>query len=256
MSFDYIIFASYGNDSIALMQFAHEKNLKNVAVIYSDTGWSSPLWHERICCGEELAEYYGFTPIRIKSEGMEALVKRKKGWPMGGGAAFCTAELKVKPAAFWLDQVDPNGDATCMVGVRREESANRAQHPEWVDSSDNHGGRELWSPLVRHKEKERNELIARAGFDVLAHRSSECFPCVHANISDLRQLDEESIARVERIEKEMGINSKGNPRVLFRPKRHKGATGIREVIAWAKIIRPNRDQMDLFKPCNSGYCGS
>jgi len=40
---DYVIFASYGNDSIALIQWAHEHNLKNVTVAYSDTGWAADL---------------------------------------------------------------------------------------------------------------------------------------------------------------------------------------------------------------------
>jgi 3'-phosphoadenosine 5'-phosphosulfate sulfotransferase (PAPS reductase)/FAD synthetase len=184
--------------------------------------------------------------------GMEQLVKKKKGWPMGGGAAFCTAELKVKPAVEWLDKHDPNEEAMCVVGIRREESANRRSFPEYTDSSERHGGRELWAPLVRKSAEERNELLARAGYEPLPHRSKECFPCVHANIPDLRQLTEERIIHIERIEEELGINSKGNPRVMFRPKRHKGAVGIRAVHEWAMKPRP-RDLRNA--PCDSGFCG-
>lgn len=250
---NYAIFASYGNDSIALIQFAHELGLRDVAVCYSDTGWSAPWWTERVMAGEKLASLYGFTTYRTASEGMIPLVKRKKGWPMGGGAAFCTAELKVIPGLAWLDSNDPAAEATCMTGVRRSESANRSDAPEWVASSDRHGGRELWQPLVRHTDDMRDELVRRAGFDILPHRSMECYPCVHANIDDLRLLDDDRINLIDITEQEMGINSKGNPRVMFRPKRHKGATGIKQVVAWASVMRA-RNQQELF-PCTSGWCG-
>jgi len=253
-SFNYVIFASYGNDSIALIQFAHEKDLRDVAVVYSDTGWAADWWLERVEQGEALAKKYGFSVFRTTSEGMPDLVRRKKGWPMGGGPAFCTAELKVLPGIAWLDEHDPEKEATCLTGVRREESQNRKDAPQWVTESKRHGGRELWQPLVNHKEQQRDALIEAAGFKVLPHRSMECYPCVHANIDDIRRLTPERIKYIESLENELGINSKGNPRVMFRPKRHKGATGIREVFAWAKVIRPSKDQQDLF-PCSSGWCG-
>ena len=45
---DYVIFASYGNDSIALIQWAHERGLQGVHVAYSDTGWAAPWWAARV----------------------------------------------------------------------------------------------------------------------------------------------------------------------------------------------------------------
>lgn len=258
MSIDYVIFASYGNDSIALIQWAHESNLKNVAVCYSDTGWSANWWNERVVDGEDLAQAYGFRTFRTKSEGMLDLVKRKKGWPAGGGiGSFCTAELKVKPALSWLDTVDPDKEAICITGVRRSESQHRSTAPEYVDESERHGGRDLWQPLVRHTDADRNELIIRAGFEVLPHRSMECFPCVHANLDDIRMLTEDRIDLIDVTEQELGINSKGNLRTFFRPKRHKGAVGIRDVVKWAQAPR-KRDQEDMFGKgagCDSGYCG-
>jgi len=172
---------------------------------------------------------------------------------MGGGAAFCTGELKVKPALALLDVLDPDGEAVCYVGIRREESRNRANFPQWTEESEKHGGRSLEAPLVTYTTSMRDELIKAAGFDVLPHRSKECSPCVHANKRDLLALDEADIAKVERIEAELGINSKGNHRTLFRPKRHKGAVGIRAVMAWAK---GNQEELELTGGCDSGYCGS
>lgn len=213
----YVIFASYGNDSVALIQHIHECKFNDqITVLYSDTGWAAEWWDERVRKGEDLAQSYGFQTVRTKSAGMESLVKSKQAWPMGGGAAFCTAELKVKPALEWLEVVDPHGDATCVTGVRREESRNRASAPEWIESSERHGGRELWQPLVRFDSYDRDALLDRAGFPVLPHRS-----------------------------------------VMFRPARHKGAVGIRAVHEWAMKPRPRdlRDADTPGSFCHSGFCG-
>jgi len=266
---EYVIFASYGNDSVALIQWAKEKGLKNVCVVYSDTGWAADWWMKRVEKGELWVKSLGFTPIRINSIGLEKLVRKKKGWPRQG-MQFCTQELKIFPAIEWLKKNDPEKNAICMVGVRREESANRANWPEWVDESPNHGGREMWSPLVKHSDAERNKLIQRSGFDVLPHRSMECFPCINSNRQDLQKLatNEDRIKAIEIIETDMGFTSKGKPRTMFRPYRHMGATGIREIIRWANAPRGKytpkgqNDQGELFLDdgtgggaCNSGWCG-
>jgi len=252
---EYAAFASYGNDSLALVQWSAEKGLKNVAVVYSDTGWAAPWWVERVARCEDWVRSLGFTPVRTTSEGMEALVRRKKGWPRQG-MQFCTQHLKLEPGCAWLDGVDPVGFVTCLVGVRREESANRANFPEWTECSPNHGGRSLWAPLARVLEPERNALIRRAGFEPLPHRSRECFPCVNENRTGLRELDEQAIARVERVEADLGHTSKGKPCTMFRPYRHMGATGIREIVRWARSERGKFDPDDgTGRGCDSGMCG-
>ncbi len=123
----HVIFASYGNDSIALIQWAHENRLQDVHVVYSDTGWAACYWPARVAVAEQWVRDLGFTPHRIKSEGMAALVERKKAWPRGGGKKyqFCTWALKVEPALRWLAENDPECEAICLNGVRREESQAR-----------------------------------------------------------------------------------------------------------------------------------
>ena len=252
----HVLFCSYGNDSIALIQWAHERGLKGVTCLYSDTGWSARWWPERVARGEALAHAYGYTTARTESEGMLELVKRKRGWPGAGGQGqFCTAELKVLPALEWLDANDPGKEATAMTGVRRSESKHRSDAPEHVDESERHGGRDLWQPLVRHTDEMRDALLHRAGFDVLPHRSLECYPCINANIDDIRLLSEDRIKLIDITEKYLGFTKKGKPRVMFRSARRKGAVGIRAVVQWAAAPRP-RDQMQLLPAeCDSGYCG-
>lgn len=252
---DYLIFASYGNDSIALIQWAHERGLPSVHVAYSDTGWAAAWWGARVEQAEAWVRSLSFVPHRITSEGMEALVARKKAWPRGGGGKyqFCTEALKKEPARAWLALHDPAGEVTCMTGVRREESENRRDAPEHVTASADHGGRELWQPLVRHTEAERNALVFKTPMPLLPFRSKECYPCVNARKGELKLLDGEARDRVHRIEVLAGVNSKGNDRVMFSPARHGGAVGIDAVIEDAK-----HDMNDLFQisTCESGWCGS
>ena len=241
-----VAFASYGNDSLALLQWLSEAGEADVVAVYSDTGWASAEWPARVDAGEEYARGLGFETARIPSEGFSDLARRKRGFPRNG-LQWCTAELKIKPALAWLEGVDPGRDAICAVGVRREESARRAQWPEYVEESDRHGGRSLWSPLVRLREAERNALLVRSGFDPLPSRSQECCPCVNASRADLRMVQEGRIQEIEALEGEIGHN-------LFRPYRHQGAAGIREVIRWANSARGKHVAAQI-SLCDSGFCG-
>jgi 3'-phosphoadenosine 5'-phosphosulfate sulfotransferase (PAPS reductase)/FAD synthetase len=243
--YDYVVFASGGNDSVALVVWAKNAGLKNVVVSYSNTGWASPDWPERIEQFSAFVKSCGFDFAEIQSEGFDNLVRRKKGFP-ANKPKFCTYELKIKPAKEWLDIVDPEKNAVCMVGVRREESTARLNWPEYVDESENHGGRDLWSPLVRVKEVERNELIKESGLEVLPHRSRECSPCVNSNRGDFRMLPQADIDKVRELEKEIF-------RPMFRVKKFQGAEGIDQVMQWAWSERGKYRKEDF--ECDSGMCG-
>jgi 3'-phosphoadenosine 5'-phosphosulfate sulfotransferase (PAPS reductase)/FAD synthetase len=249
MRFNHIIFASGGNDSVALTQFAFEKGLKHVAVAYSNTGWAADFWPARMEKFQAVVGRLGFQFFEIPSEGMLNLVDRKQAWP-ANRPKFCTYELKILPAKKWMDGVDPDGDAICMTGVRREESAARAQWPEYQAESENHGGRDLWSPLVAHTEAMRDALILRAGLEILPHRSKECFPCVNANRQDLRMLAEYP-ERVQLI----ADKEAQSKRTMFRPHRFHGAVGIEQVIQWAKYSPGQYQAGQMELDCDSGMCG-
>lgn len=260
--FAYVIKASYGNDSVALIQWAHERGLQDVAVLYNDTGWARRDWGYRVERLEAWAQSLGFDTHRTKSEGLEALVRRKKSWPRQG-IQFCTAELKMTPTKMWLDEYDPQLAAVSLIGVRRSESANRAKFPEHSIGRD---GVKIWAPLVDHDDAARNALLARAGTEPMPSRSMECFPCINSNRADLLALadDEARITEIEAIETSLGFTSKGKPRTMFRPYRYMGATGIREIVRWAKSERGkfgdpqgefNLDDGNGSSGCEAGWCG-
>lgn len=242
-----VISSSYGNDSMALIQWAHETSLPDVTVAYCDTGWSTPWWPQRVDKGEALARSYGFQTHRCKSMGMQELVRQRKGFP-GNGMQFCTSELKIFPFIAWIDEVDPEHKAVILIGKRRAESERRKDTPEFIETSEVHGDRKVWHPLYKHTDAERDVLLEEAGFTPLPHRSLECNPCVNANRNDFLRLTPGEVERVNDLEAEIG-------KPMFRPKRF-NAMGIHGVIQWAKQGRERGSIDDEEAECASLFgCG-
>jgi 3'-phosphoadenosine 5'-phosphosulfate sulfotransferase (PAPS reductase)/FAD synthetase len=215
-----------------MVQWAIEKDIPDLHLVFCDTGWAAPGWMLRVERVHAWATKHGVQAHIVNSIGMPDLVRIKKGWP-GNGQQFCTAHLKGLPFLEWIDEVDPECKAVVMVGKRRAESRKRADTPEFVYGSEYHGGRTLWHPLYLHTDDQRNALLSRAGFDPLPHRSLECNPCVNANRGDLLRLTPGEIERVNELEVEIS-------QPMFRAKRF-GALGIHGVIAWARDGRERGD---------------
>lgn len=245
-----VISSSYGNDSVAMIQWAHEAGLPDVHVLFIDTGWAATGWLDRVSKAEEWVKSLGFNAVRLTPEvQFEELMRSKKGFP-SQRYQWCSVHLKGVPFLGWIDEADKECKATVLIGKRRDESPERADTAEFIASSEYHGGRRVWHPLFLHTDADRNALLKRAGFEPLPHRSRECSPCINSNRADLRLLDETDIAKVEALESEVG-------KTMFRPARHNGAVGVRKVIAWASASPGtyNEAQDDLFSECSSGYCG-
>ena len=258
---EHVLFASYGNDSVALIQWCHEKGLENIAVLFNDTGWAEPSWLERVATGEAWVRSLGMRAFRTECEGMEALVRRKKGWPFKQRGQFCTQELKRAPTIAWLDHHDPDREALCMAGIRRSESRHRATYPERIEDHPEYR-RDCWYPLVRHTDEMRDALVAKTPLPLLPHRSQECYPCINANKADLRLLSAERVAEIEAIELSMGYTRNGKLRTMFRPAKVAGEIGIRGAWHWAhseqgKHIKGQQPLFDLGggSGCDSDLCG-
>ena len=187
----------------------------------------------------------GFKTVRVKSIGMEELVRIKGDFP-GNGRQFCTAHLKGVPFLQWIDEIDPECKSIVMVGKRRVESPARKDTPEFIHNSEYHGGRTLWHPLYLHSDEERNDLLESIGVSVLPHRSLECNPCVNANRNDILRLTRGEIERVCALEVELC-------RSMFPAKKF-GALGIHGIIAWAKEGRDRGDIDSETSQC-SGFFG-
>jgi hypothetical protein len=245
-----VISSSYGNDSVAMIQWAHEQGLSDVHVVFIDTGWSATGWMSRVSHMEQWVKSLGFNAVRLTpTVQFEELMRSKKGFP-SQRYQWCSVHLKGVPFLGWIDEADKECKATVLIGKRRDESPERADTAEFIASSEYHGGRRVWHPLFLHTDADRDALLKRAGFDPLPHRSRECSPCINSNRADLRLLDATDIAKVEALESDVG-------KTMFRPARHNGAVGVRKVIAWASASPGtyNEAQDDMFSECSSGYCG-
>ena len=245
-----IISSSYGNDSVAMIQWCYENDVEAI-IVYIDTGWAADSWAERVRLCELWARKIGFSTLQIQPDvQFQQLMRDKKGFH-NQRFQWCSGLLKGIPFLNWIDLVDEKCEAVVMVGKRRAESKERKNTPAVV-ISEYHGDRLLIHPLYKHTEADRDALISRTPFPVLAHRSLECSPCVNANSGDFRVLTDADIEKVEALEAEVG-------KTMFRPKRHNGAKGIREVVEWAKYGKGkyHPDQEDLFDlGCGSPFgCG-
>lgn len=242
----HVISASYGNDSMAIIQWAFDNGLRDVVVVYCDTGWAAKGWGKRIMEGEALAKRLGFETKRLGSMGMKELVRMKKGFSKHG-MQFCTMFLKGLPFLQWIDESDPECRWSVLIGKRRAESEERKNTPEFIESSEYHGGRTVWHPLYAHTDAQRDALLKRAGIEKLNHRSDECSPCVNANRDDLRRLSWDRVLETDLLEADVS-------QPMFRAAKHGGARGIQEVVKWAKYspgqYTPGQD--DFF----DGGCGS
>jgi 3'-phosphoadenosine 5'-phosphosulfate sulfotransferase (PAPS reductase)/FAD synthetase len=289
MSFKYIVTTSFGNDSVALLQYMQEKHKGQFCALYNDTGWASDDWPARVAKLSNMCFEMGIQVFITKSIGMAELVRKKKGWPMPASAMqWCTQELKEKPSNDFYEKYDPDCGSIIVTGRRRAESQNRASLPLWQHESKKHGGRDVYNPIINFTEEERNNYIGKFGFNPLPHSSMECYPCVCANKTDLAAipLNDKKINFIEELEIELGHTRNGKPRTMFRPYRVGGGVGIRQALAWGRGERgfksdyvPNEyilnGQFQMFesvsdvayeietkagrelaKQCDGGFCGS
>ena len=108
---------------------------------------------------------------------------------------FCTSELKSQVLAREMRRRFPSGDVVSAVGIRREESANRARMPAWKRDerlTRKCGIGHTWNPLLAWRRQEVNDYVRSRG-DVLheAYRiygttRVSCAFCVLGSEHDLR----------------------------------------------------------------------
>lgn len=230
-----IICCSGGNDSVALIQWAYDTRLKDVTVLYNYTGWEISWWNDRMKEVQVLCDKYKFKYTCTFGVTFKELVRFKKGFPMAASnMQFCSYYLKKQPTLEWLGKKDPSGEAIIYIGIRRCESQNRANHPRSIIADMRYDGRAMEFPLVNYTDMDRDLMVEKTKMDILLHGSMECFPCINSKRADFRLLSkyQDRIDELAEFEIEMGYTSKGKPRVMFRPYRHMGAIGIKEVVRW------------------------
>lgn len=193
----YVLIANYGNESIALMQWVIEAELATQSTLVSiNTGWAGEGWQQRVQAAEAYAQQHALHVVRLNTPAtFQALVADRQAFP-SKKFQWCASLLKGITINAWLDQQDPLGK--CVILLAKRDS----NLPEFIEHSEYYQQRNVWHPLRHHTLEQRDALVSRAGFAVLAHRSLECEPCIHSAAGELRRLAQTDIAKTACLEEE------------------------------------------------------
>lgn len=199
-----VIRSNYGDESIALIQWAHEHQLTkkaNITVCSINTGWAAGAWDIQVKKGQALAREYGFEVVTLEAPMyFQDLILEKRSFPTKK-FQWCAGFLKGVPFLHWLDEIDPS--AEYLVALPKRQALYRTPIDEYIDSCEHHGERKVWHPMVSLSNESRDQLIEAAGFKVLNHRSLECDPCVNASPREIQHLSPADIQKTKNLEKEL-----------------------------------------------------
>ncbi len=171
--------ANYGNDSVALIQYAFEQGLSDVTVVSIDTDYAHPSWSERVKVAEAWVQSLGFDVVRLRSKlGFNALVAAQGERPLPK-FAWCAVYLKGDTLRTWLSSVDPLKETKVLLARRRAQSPLFAHLQEHSEQTEEYEGRDVWHPLYLHSDAEMKALAEKVPLPLLSHRSLECDPCIH-----------------------------------------------------------------------------
>ena len=243
----YILRSNYSNNSMALIQWAHENQLEDVTVIYVDTGWAAEGWLDHVAECEAFVQSLGFKVVHLKPvTPFEDVMEMKGGFP-SRQHQWCALHLKGIPFLKWVEEVDSATSATVLLPKSRVD-ANFNDIPEFIESCEYNGERRVWQPLFNIDRTQRDALLARTGIPPLSHPSQECSPCINSTVPTLRNLGSRDIDKTEELEEELDTP-------LFSPADCDNATGIRQVVEWAKNAAD--DRLNYRFGCSAFFgCGS
>jgi len=199
----YLMIANYGDDSIALMQWFIESETQ-VTIVSVDTGWAAPEWSERVERAEAYGREYGLDIQRLQAlQSFPQAVLDRKQFP-SIKFQWCAPFLKGLAINQYLDEIDPACEMTVCSARRRLGSRANRDLTEYVDGSEYFNERCMYYPLLEMTLLARDDLIRRAGFDILGHRSKECDPCIHSSRQDFAKLDSKNIEKTRQLEDSLG----------------------------------------------------
>lgn len=264
---------SGGKDSGAMSLWLHELGVEHERV-FADTGWESEITLDYV--RDVLTPKLGpITWVRAELQ-MADLIRSKGMFPIQS-LRFCTQFLKVFAIR---DHLRTLGEVPIVnaVGIRRAESAKRADVAEWEAWPPGMSGIDVdvWRPLVEWSVDDvvaihqRHNLRPNPLYLKGATRVG-CWPCIYARkeeialvaevdparIDLIRDLDREVVAAAEARYAAKGetFESLGYGRPAFFQLHKRDAEGnethacvpIDEVVAWSRTTRGGK-QLAMFQP--------
>lgn len=200
----HIVSVSGGKDSTALYCWAIDQFGKDgFLAVFSDTQHEHPVTYNYL---RNLPQMAGGPPIHWVRSDFSEKVRQKglepsgnayldlmlwKGRTPGVKSQFCTEKLKLEPVKTWMDEVRGDREVFNYIGVRAQESERRSKMPErnFAEFYD------AWvvRPLLRWTTDEVFALLESKGVPpnplyALGYGRVGCFPCIHANKTELSLL--------------------------------------------------------------------
>ena len=126
-----IVPVSGGKDSQACLKMACETvGSQNVLGLFCDTKFEHPLTYQHIA---NLAELYQVEITHISGGSVLDKCRKYQRFP-GGGARFCTDELKIRETKLFLKAyAEQHGPVEVWYGMRTDESAERSKRYAYRD---------------------------------------------------------------------------------------------------------------------------
>jgi len=259
-----IVSMSGGKDSTATALRVIESGL-SARYVFADTQWEAQETYDYL---DMLRARLGITIDVVGAPGGFKAEAVRQGILPHGKTAWCTRLLKVIPLQRYHDALrDREGvDTISVVGIRAEESDDRARLPE-VEFGRG-GSREwdglIWRPLIAWTVADVLAIHHRHGIPVnplylKGHSRVGCAPCRNANKEDIRQW---AAAHPERIDEvrdvEMAVTAERARRGLEGPatfftSKTEGPVGIDRVVEWSRTSRGGK-QLPLIQPEPQGGC--
>ncbi len=200
---EHVIISNFGNDSVALIQWAIKQQLNSCHILSVDTGWSAPLWKTRVTQAQQWAEQNETVVHIIEPKVSFTQLMQTQGKFPSRKFQWCANFLKGLPILDWLDQYDPDYQATILLAHRRAHSLTNQHLQEHIEESEHYNDRPVWHPLYQHTDQQCEQLIAQTPLPLLRHRSLECDPCVNSDLPDVLRMDPETINKVSALEKNL-----------------------------------------------------
>lgn len=235
-------------------------------MVFADGGWEARETYAHL---DHVREVIGPVDVVGRPGGLVQLARKKAGFPHRRGR-WCTEKLKIEPLREYHDRFErETGLASCsVVGIRAEESAERAKFPVWEDC-DRWGGF-VWRPILGWSVADVIAIHHRHGLRMnplylRGHNRVGCYPCIMANKDEIRLVAKhapERIDEIDRLEREFteerarrneaGEGNFAHPRAtFFMPKTPGEILPIRDAVRWSRTTRGGR-QLSMLEPDDGG----
>jgi len=195
-----VVSMSGGKDSTATALRVIESGL-SARFVFADTGWEAQETYDYL---DMLRHRLGITIDVVGAPGgMVGKIKHRAGFP-ARKQRWCTRELKVELIRAYHDELmEREGvDTISVLGIRAEESADRAKMPEF--GFDDLWGGYVWRPMIaatiddvlaiHHRHGIPVNPLYRKGFSRVG-----CNPCIYATKEEIALTAEHFPQRIDQI---------------------------------------------------------